>query len=178
MVNVTWHDALAYCDWWSAVTGKPITLPSEAEWEKAARGAADKREYPWGEAWKEGYCNSRELDVGDTTPVGIFPEGISPCGCLDMAGNVWEWTRSLWGKSFMNPDYRYSYRADDGRENLEAGNDNLRVLRGGSFADVRLNARCACRSGDYPYHWSRDYGFRVAVSPSRAAPSLSFGSLE
>ena len=183
VVNVTWHDALAYCTWLSEVTGKAITLPSEAEWEKAARGAADKREYPWGDTWKEGYCNSDELAVGDTTPVGIFPEGISPCGCLDMVGNVWEWTRSLWGPwdgkdySSAKLQFIYPYQIGDARENLEADDKWLRVLRGGSFFSDRSFARCAVRGGILPSFRLRDLGFRVAVSPSRAAPSLSFGSL-
>ncbi len=96
VVNVSWHEALAYCRWLSEVTGKAITLPSEAEWEKAARGDGDQREYPWGD-WQEGRANTDELGLNDTTPVGIFPEGASPYGVLDLSGNVWEWTRSLWG---------------------------------------------------------------------------------
>ena len=170
VVNVTWHDALAYCRWLSKATGKVITLPSEAEWEKAARGGVDKREYPWGDAWKEGYCNSDELGVNGTTPVGIFPEGKSPFGCLEMVGNVWEWTRSHWGRA-------YPYVVDDGRENLEAGNDVLRVLRGGSFNLNRDLARCAYRNYRSPDHWSVSLGFRVVVSLSREAPSLPFGPL-
>ncbi|MGC9396713.1 MAG: SUMF1/EgtB/PvdO family nonheme iron enzyme [Anaerolineae bacterium] len=160
VVNVTWHDALAYCRWLSEVTGKSITLPSEAEWEKAARGTADKREYPWGNAWKEGYCNSDELGVQSTTPVGIFPEGVSPYGCLDMGGNVWEWTRSIFRD--------YPYQTDDGRENLEAGNDPLRVLRGGSFYHYQNYARCAYRLRSSPDLRNADFGFRVLVSLSRA----------
>ncbi len=98
VVNVSWHDAMAYCRWLSEVTGKSITLPSEAQWEKAARGDRDTREYPWGDDWDPNRCNNSELGIGDTTPVGIFPEGASPYGCLDMVGNTWEWTRSLWGR--------------------------------------------------------------------------------
>jgi len=179
VVNVTWHDAMAYCRWLSEVTGKSVTLPSEAEWEKAARGGLlppsippsggegkGGREYPWGDTWKEGYCNSRELGVGNTTPVGIFPEGKSPYGCLDMVGNVWEWTRSLWGKYVNTPDFKYPYRADDGRENLEA--EALRVLRGGSLNNNRNNARCAYRYRNYPRSRLTNRGFRVVVSLSRA----------
>jgi formylglycine-generating enzyme required for sulfatase activity len=98
VVNVSWNDALAYCRWLSEVTGKPITLPSEAEWEKAARGAQDARAYPWGDAFDAARCNVHESGFGDTTPVGIFLNGASPYGCLDMVGNVWDWTRSLCGK--------------------------------------------------------------------------------
>ena len=179
VANVTWHDALAYCRWLSEVTGKSMTLPSEAEWEKAASWGVgvilgdrpQKREYPWGDAWKEGHCNSNELGVNDTTPVGIFPEGASLYGCLDMVGNVWEWTRSLWGPwdgKEVKLQFGYPYRADDGRENLEADDKWLRVLRGGSFSYNQYYARCACRSGGSPYNWYTYSGFRVVVSLSRA----------
>jgi formylglycine-generating enzyme required for sulfatase activity len=179
---VTWHDAVAYCEWlqeklqvvgytlkvWQSegrlatCNVQPAThrvqLPSEAEWEKAARGADDQRAYPWGERWQEGYCNTDELGVNETTPVGIFPEGVSPYGVLEMAGNVWEWTCSLYKA--------YPYDPDDGRETLEAEGD--RVLHRGSFDDPQAYARCAYRSGYGPdYHW-RDLGFRVVVS--RAQP--------
>ncbi|HOU13056.1 MAG TPA: SUMF1/EgtB/PvdO family nonheme iron enzyme [Anaerolineae bacterium] len=168
VVNVTWHEAMAYCRWLSEVTGKSVTLPSEAEWEKAARGAVDKREYPWGDTWKEGYCNSSELGVGGTTPVGIFPEGASLDGCLDMVGNVWEWTRSLWGKDWQKPDFKYPYRDEKKRENLEAGDEILRVLRGGSFRDIRDFARCAFRYWNLPNLRYDYFGFRVVVSLSHA----------
>jgi len=157
VVKVTWHDARAYCRWLSEVTGKSISLPSEAEWEKAARGAMDKREYPWEYTWKEGYCNSSELGVESTTPVGIFPEGASLYECLDTVGNVWEWTRSI--------EQDYPYQVDDGRENLEAGNEVARVLRGGAFDLDRYLARCAFRNWYYPYYRLGDWGFRVVVSP-------------
>ncbi|MCA9875681.1 MAG: SUMF1/EgtB/PvdO family nonheme iron enzyme, partial [Anaerolineales bacterium] len=91
VVNVSWYDAIAYCQWLSEVTGKTITLPNEAEWEKAARGEKDAREYPWGNTFDRLRCNSYELGINGTTPVGIFPDGASPYGVLDMSGNVWEW---------------------------------------------------------------------------------------
>lgn len=164
VVEVSWRDAIAYCRWLSEVTGKLITLPSEAEWEKAARGATDKREYPWGDTWKEGHCNSAELGVGGATPAGIFPEGASPYGCQDMVGNVWEWTRSIYQK--------YPYQAGDGREKLEAGDEIARVLRGGSFGNNRNRARCAFRNGNFPFFRLDLRGFRVVVSPPRVAPAL------
>ncbi len=150
VVNISWHDARAYCTWlekclkdegsrlcvWKTLDQHitfnllpetfVVQLPSEAEWEKAARGDKDKREYPWGHLWRKGYCNSSELDIHDTTAVGIFPEGSSPYGCLDMAGNVWEWTRSLWGPQINQEGYNstnllftYPYQTEDGRENIE-----------------------------------------------------------
>src|SRR5207249_3699107 len=90
VVHVSWHDVRAYCEWLSKVTGKAIRLPTEAEWEKAARGDKDKRTYPWGDVFDSAKCNSRELGLGDTSPVGVFPAGASPYGVLDVAGNVWE----------------------------------------------------------------------------------------
>jgi formylglycine-generating enzyme required for sulfatase activity len=169
VVRVSWHDALAYCQWLSQVTGKPITLPSEAEWEKAARGVRDRRAYPWGDNFDIIHCNSVGLRLGDTTPVGIFPTGASPYGVLDMAGNVGEWTRSLWGKDFDEPEFKYPYDATDGRENLEAGKGVYHVLRGGSFHDGGKVVRCTSRLRYLSDLGVRDQGFRVIVA-SGAAP--------
>ena len=106
VVNVSWKDAVAFCRWLSQASGKTIRLPTEAEWEKAARGD-DGRIYPWGdEPPTKELCNFSN-NVGDTTPVGQYPAGASLCGALDMAGNVWEWTGSLYGP--------YPYQVEDGR---------------------------------------------------------------
>ncbi|MCL6512422.1 MAG: SUMF1/EgtB/PvdO family nonheme iron enzyme [Anaerolineae bacterium] len=78
VVGVSWHDAMAYCRWLSSVAGKDITLPSEAEWEKAARGSDDARAYPWGDVFDATRCNVRESGFGDTTPVGIFASDAKP----------------------------------------------------------------------------------------------------
>jgi formylglycine-generating enzyme required for sulfatase activity len=158
VVYVYWHDAVAYCNWLSEVTGRDYRLPSEAEWEKAARGT-DGRIYPWGSKPPgEGRCNSGNK-VGESTPVGRYsPQGDSPYGCADMAGNVWEWTRSLYGG--------YPYDPGDGREDLEAGQDVLRVLRGGSFLSVAWDVRCAFRGWGPPDdRRGGDGGFRVVASP-------------
>jgi formylglycine-generating enzyme required for sulfatase activity len=152
VVYVGWHAAIAYCQWLSAKTGQTITLPSEAEWEKAARGA-DGREFPWGNEWRDLHCNSDALGLGETTPVGLFQNGASPDGVLDLSGNVWEWTRSLYKN--------YQYNPQDGRESLE--DQGVRVLRGGSFdLNVRV-VRCAARYWDGPDNFYWYYGFRVAL---------------
>ena len=156
MVNVSWRDALAYCRWLADRSGLPVTLPGEAEWEKAARGT-DGRLYPWGnEPPDERRCNFGRK-VGGTTPVGAYsPAGDSPYGCADMAGNVWEWTRTLWG-------FEYPYNPEDGRDKLD--NNSPRVVRGGSFDLYERYVRCAVRYYRYPSHLSRFSGFRVVVAP-------------
>jgi formylglycine-generating enzyme required for sulfatase activity/energy-coupling factor transporter ATP-binding protein EcfA2 len=152
VVEVSWRDALAYCNWLSAATGKTITLASEAEWEKAARGSNDSRAYPWGDAFDVARCNvERALD--GTTPVGIFANGSSPYGCLDMAGNVWEWVSSRYEA--------YPYQADDGREILDGTED--RVVRGGSWYFHRDLARCAMRGGHVPGLRYDYVGFRLVL---------------
>ena len=164
VVYVSWHDAVAYCRWLAEVSGKPYGLPSEAQWEKGARGG-DGRIYPWGNRWDAERCNSAEGGPGDTTPVGAYPQGASPYGLLDMAGNVWQWTRSLWGKGWGEPSFKYPYDPADGREDLDAPDSIRRVLRGGSFYNRRSHARCAYRFGRTPSSRYRRYGFRVVVFP-------------
>ena len=159
VVCVSWHDAVAYCRWLTEVTGKPYFLPSEAEWEKGARGS-DGRIYPWGNQWDAERCNSREGGKGDTTPVGAYPGGASPYGLLDMAGNVWEWTRSVYKG--------YPYNPNDGREGLVA--EGPRVLRGGSWFFIgERNARCSFRPDAHPSGFVDCVGLRVvgfaALSP-------------
>ena len=98
--NVSWYDTMAFCRWLSARLGYEVTLPTEQQWERAARGTGG-REYPWGNGYQVGYANIDETlrSVGpnylkQTTAVGIYPQRVSPCGALDLSGNVWEWTLS------------------------------------------------------------------------------------
>jgi formylglycine-generating enzyme required for sulfatase activity len=162
VVQVSWHDAVAYCNWLTEVTGKAYRLPSEAEWEKGARGT-DGRIYPWGNQWDSERCNSGQGGPGGTTPVGAYPEGASPYGLLDMAGNVWEWTRSLQGQDGLKLDFKYPYNPEDGREDL--GAKGLRVLRGGAVSYVQWDVRCASRHWNPPNFWLRYFGFRAMVAP-------------
>lgn len=165
---VSWDDAVAFCRWASKVTGRMIRLPSEAEWEKAARGT-DGRLYPWGnQAPTDRLCNFNENEK-DTTPVGCYsPAGDSPYGCADMAGNVMEWTASLWRKRKDGPTYGYPYVARDGREKPATGRDMWHLVRGGTFIHDSQTVRCAYR------HWAPSdgslcfVGFRVASAASPA----------
>ena len=185
VVNVSWRAAMEYCEWLAeklrthddtpeplgtllrdgSGDGKPwrIVLPSEAEWEKAARGA-DGRVYPWGNDFDLEKANV-EMNVGHTTPVGCFPKGDSPLNCSDMAGNVWEWTRSLWGEDVDKPAFPYPYDSRDGREDVTSGDKVLRVLRGGSFYYTGRCSRCAYRYRLSPHFRYYDIGFRLCVCP-------------
>ncbi len=108
VTGVTYQDALAFCRWAREITGLPVRLPTEPEWEKAARGP-DDRLYPWGNQWRPELANNRENKSKGTTPVNAFsPQGDSPYGVADTAGNVQEWCSSLFGS--------YPYDPADGRE--------------------------------------------------------------
>ncbi|GIV95613.1 MAG: hypothetical protein KatS3mg057_0270 [Herpetosiphonaceae bacterium] len=151
VVGVSWDDARTYALW----AGK--RLPSEAEWEKAARwdpALGRARRYPWGDEWDPQRCNSREAGAGAIVPIGIYtPQGDSPCGAGEMAGNVWEWTQSL---------YRpYPYHPGDGRERPEGS--GLRVVRGGSWSASAAFVRAANRNVSAPSNVDPEIGFRCAV---------------
>jgi formylglycine-generating enzyme required for sulfatase activity len=163
---VSWTDALAYSRWLQSQLqaslnvpaalrelfdeGWRVTLPSEAEWEKAARGA-DGRLYPWGNEPRADRANFAETG---TMPVGSFECPECPYPLFDMSGNVWEWTRS--------PYEPYPYDASDDRDNLEA--DGLWVIRGGSYQDSAREVRAASRAAAGPGVRRPFIGFRVAIS--------------
>jgi formylglycine-generating enzyme required for sulfatase activity len=165
VVQVSWHDAVVYCAWLAESTGKPYRLQTEAEWEKAARGT-DGRRWPWGDEWNPEFCNC-ERRVGDTTPVGKYsPVGDSPFGCVDMIGNVWEWTSTTIGSKEPWPSrFVYPYRPDDGREDMSLL--TRRVGRGGSWTNDERNSRCAFRFADPPSERYSNEGYRVALGAAQ-----------
>ena len=173
VVSVNWYEMINYCCWLERMLKESsqtpswlknlfkkdycISLPSEAEWEKAARGN-NGPQYPYGNTFEAAKGNTRETGINEKSPIGCFAAGRSHWGCLDMSGNIWEWTRSLdleYGKK------GYDYR--DGRENLE--NSGPRVLRGGSFYAHQNYARCAFRYKRYSHGRLNYLGFRLCLSP-------------
>ena len=159
VVKVSWNDAVAYTAWLSAETGQAFRLPTEAEWEKACRGASGLI-YPWGNTFDANKANALG-GPGETMSVGRYSlvGGDSPYGVADMAGNVWEWTSSQYKG--------YPYDVNDGRENLT--DYAPRVLRGGSFHTGSSNVHCAVRSDDNPGDRGDDVGFRVGFAPPSAS---------
>jgi eukaryotic-like serine/threonine-protein kinase len=157
VVNVNWDDAAAFCEWASGAAGVQIRLPTEAEWEKAARGT-DGRIYPWGDGKPDKKrCNFSE-NVKDTTSVGQYsPEGDSPYGCADMTGNVWEWVADWYGENY----YTNAPRANPAGP--AAG--EYRVLRGGSWVNYEGFVRSADRDWYFPGNRNNYIGFRCARSP-------------
>jgi serine/threonine-protein kinase len=151
VVNVTWSDAVAFCQWASQHTGRTVQLPSEAQWEKAARGT-DGGKYPWGNDAPDVNLLNYNVNVRDITPVGAYsPQGDSPYGVADMAGNVFQWTSSL-----ARP---YPYRAGDGREDQQSR--DWRVVRGGGYNVGGRGVRSAARATYNPISRYDDVGFRV-----------------
>ncbi len=187
VVWVSWHEALAYSRWLtkklreSDTTPAPlrrllngasgsewqVTLPSEAEWEKAARGD-DARIYPWGEKADPNCANYSDTGINGTSAVGCFPGGASPYGVEELSGNVWEWTRSLWGKDFGKSEFPYPYDPQGTREDLAAADDVTRVVRGGTFHYLGRHVRAAIRFRYTPADRYYNLGCRLVVSRFRS----------
>ncbi len=154
VVYVSWEDATAFCAWLSKQGVKRVRLPTEAEWEYAARGGLQDKTYPWGDEISHEQANYYGTTGKDrwnwTSPVGSFP--ANDYGLYDMAGNVWEWCSSLYKP--------YPYKREDGRENFSASEP--RVLRGGSWVNNPQYVRCALRDNDGPANRVNGVGFRCA----------------
>ena len=159
IVYVSWHDAQVYCQWLSEQTNKRYRLPTEAEWEKAARGEEGLL-YPWGNEWQDGVCNCNGRGL---TAVNAYPSGQSVYGCEDMLGNAREWTSTLWGADYRIPEYMYPYQIDD-REDNEASNYILRVTRSCSFRDDPRQAGSTLRRCYAPENKNAHRGFRVILA--------------
>ena len=152
VVWVDWNMADSYCKW----AGR--SLPTEAQWEKAARGT-DGRAYPWGNHWTDKSLLNYNFNVDKTTDVGSYPTGASPYGALDMAGNVWQWEADWYGSYYSNSPQNNPTGPTSG---------STRVVRGGSWQGNSNDTHSAFRSGEFPSAQGPDLGFRCAV---RAAPS-------
>ena len=172
--QISWFEARDFCDL------RDTRLPTEAEWEYAARGP-DSLIYPWDDGFEGTRLNFCDVQCGDalgynladrsvddgygfTAPIGNYPAGASWVGALDMSGNVWEWTSTR----YDTEQFPYPYDTDDGRENPD-DDESERVIRGGSFDYPADMVRAAVRTGIEPFHVSGNWGFRCARSVAREA---------
>jgi formylglycine-generating enzyme required for sulfatase activity len=154
---------MAFCRWLAGHSGRDVVLPSEAQWELAARGEGGGL-FPWGEEEPDNSraCFGLKWETGQPAPVGSFPAGRGPYNHLDLAGNVWEWCLDVWDEE--------AYRERAGSEPrdpvVEEGDKDWRVLRGGGWSNPAENLRSAIRFRDPAANRNRHIGFRVAVVPS------------
>jgi formylglycine-generating enzyme len=176
VVYVTSYDAVRYCEWLSQKDGRTYRLPTEAEWEYAARGG-DSRRYPWGDAERRGdLANFADATTNfawrdplihdgyaETSPVGAFPRGISPFGVYDMAGNVWEWCLDFYQPLAGSPK----------RNPRGLGSGPTRLYRGGSWKSRFTNLRASTRGSNAPKYASNDVGFRVVCDFGSSEPEAA-----
>ena len=148
--NVSWFEAAAFCRWLSARRNEVIRLPTEWEWQQAATGGNPVNDYPWGTDWDAARCNSGESRLNRTMPVGLYPQGATAQGVMDLAGNVWEWCLN----TDENPEQPTSLDVDD--------SDAPRVLHGGAWLNVAWLLRAADRNRLHPTLGDFNCGFRCA----------------
>jgi formylglycine-generating enzyme required for sulfatase activity len=152
-VGVTWYEAAAFCGWLSEKLKFRVDLPTEAQWERAARHT-DGRIFVWGNDFDASRCNMGDTGIGSTSAVGIFPDDRAECGAMDLCGNVREWCRTVYLENYKD----YQEKASDSLEETGA-----RVLRGGAFGDDRGGVRSAGRGWYSPSGRHRFDGFRVVA---------------
>ncbi|HLP47482.1 MAG TPA: SUMF1/EgtB/PvdO family nonheme iron enzyme, partial [Candidatus Kapabacteria bacterium] len=172
VVGVNWYEAKAYTMWLNKKTGDEYTLPTEAQWEKAARGS-EGFIYPWGKEFNKNLCNTSESRLNRTSPVGIFPGGKSPFGCFDMAGNVWEWCLDWYDE--------YYYKNSPGKNPEGPVSGNFRVIRGGSWFNEAWRCLGSFRDYDEPEDRLNCLGFRLVkklkVTDINATPNINGDSI-
>ena len=154
VTRVTWDDAVAFCEWVTKQTGVKVRLPTEAEWEKAARGS-DGQTYPWGNAEPTDRLCNFNMNVSDTTPVGQYsPQGDSPYSCADMAGNVWEWCADWFDGNY--------YAQSPAKNPTGPASGQYRVMRGGAWDIEASYVRVSLRYWCSPVDRDVGLGFRCA----------------
>lgn len=161
VVGISWYEARAYGRWLAAQSGRGFRLPTEAEWEAAARGA-DGRRYAFGDVLDPMRCNVQATHIRGVTPVGVFPDGDTPEGISDLTGNAFEWTASLMADADGPRTFTYPYRPDDGREDQAAPNHMTRVVRGGAWPETDAMVDACHRHAQLPDARTRDLGLRLA----------------
>ncbi|MFQ5460283.1 MAG: formylglycine-generating enzyme family protein, partial [Anaerolineae bacterium] len=161
VTGVSWYEAQAYCLWLTAQTGRVHRLPTEAEWEAAARGP-EGRIYAWGDDFDPLKCNMADTHLRRPSPVGVFVEGDTPGGISDVTGNVAEWTGSLFGPVPEKPAFGYPYDAADGRESVTGDVRGLLfVQRGGAWSHARPLMSASTRFAASPLMRGTNAGLRV-----------------
>ena len=210
-VGVSWYESLAFCRWLSErLRGAghlpadwEVALPSEAEWEKAARGGLEipapsvgalfttpaaweqpaaplranphpARRYPWGDDPDPQRANYAAADIASTNSPGAFPAGASPYGVEELSGGIFEWTRTLWGENWQKSSFDYPYQREDGREELSATDQTLRVVRGGFWSGDAAMIRASARYRSLPYDGLNYFGFRLVCVPLSRVPGSGF----